>query len=146
MHVHTRTYMYMRTTYVHVVATYVMYSVYTCRFICTCSPFAWVFKGATRAIYLIHALCHVTTGNIDIMWPQGNINISLWSRDKGAARIQLDSKYTTKVTVGVQDSYTMIVKAVSGLKAWHTTVARVQFDSNHTTRGRIELHRIAIPW
>jgi len=41
-------------------------------------------------------------------------------------------------------THVTIVKAVSGLKAWHTAVARVQFDSNHTTRSRIELHKIAI--
>ena len=48
----------------------------------------------------------------------------------------------TKVTIGVQDSYTMTVKAVTGLETGPTAVVRVQFDSNHTTRGRVELHRI----
>ena len=66
------------------------------------------------------------------------------------ARVQtaysLTANTQTKVAIGVQDSYTMIVKAVTGLKTGHTTVVHVQFDSNLMTRGRVELHRIAMLW
>ena len=84
-----------------------------------CSPLAWAFKDTARAIYLIHTLRSPVVWEIKAtrMFPQENINISLWPHGKDADHIQLDSKYTSKGNSWSQDSYTMIVKAATGLKA-----------------------------
>ena len=68
-----------------------------------CSLFVWAFKGATRAIYFIHALCSPVAWEI-----KGTAYISLGKyryfpvvltfspRGKGADHIQLNSNYTSK--------------------------------------------------
>ena len=100
--------MYTYSTCVHVyTCIHTCLHVYTV-YIHVCSPFAWAFKGAARAIYLIRALCHVTTRNY---------RVAIGHVRRVQTAYSSTANTQAKVTVGVQDSYTMIVEAVSGLKA-----------------------------